>query len=221
MPTKGGCSADAPGDGILGGLAFAFWHCLPLCCLLIQLQAWELLNPNLSSIRSQLRDVNSIPRFGFGLITAISFRSILLRMLPSVLCWIFITSERWKPPIPFDDEPPGGVEPKKWRKKVKEAGAFGKHARSDHDRAYEYNHVFMEAYLVCAVAAHSRLKRPTPDCLRFIFWLWFDFQYPHLVERLPVAFESRNVEQLKKISRTKFLQIFGPQFVGNPPRPDQ
>jgi hypothetical protein len=120
-----------------------------------------------------------------------------------------------------DDEPPGGVEPKKWRKKVKEAGAFGKHARSDYDLTYEYNHIFMEAYLVCAVAAHSRLTRPTPDCLRFIFWLWFDFQYPHLVEQLPVAFESRDVEQLKKISRTKFLQIFGPQFIGNPPKPDQ
>lgn len=128
---------------------------------------------------------------------------------------------KWKPPIPFDDEGnPGGAEPKKWRKKVKEAGAFGKHARSDHDLTFEYNHVFMEAYLVCAVSAHSRLEKPTPDCLRFIFWFWFDLQYPHLVKPLPVTFQ-RDVEQLKKISRTKFLQIFGPQFVGNPPKPDQ
>ena len=44
---------------------------------------------------------------------------------------------KWKAPIPFDDEgKPGGSEPKKWRKKVKEAGAFGKHARSDHDLTY-------------------------------------------------------------------------------------
>ena len=129
---------------------------------------------------------------------------------------------KWKQPIPFDDEGnPGGAEPKKWRKKVKEAGAFGKHARSDHDLTYEYNHIFMEAYLVCAVAAHSRLEKPASDCLRFIFWLWFDLQYPHLVKPLPVTFESSNVEQLKKIPRTKFLQIFGPQFIGNPPKPDQ
>lgn len=129
---------------------------------------------------------------------------------------------KWKRPIPFDDEGnPGGAEPKKWRKKVKEAGAFGKHARSDHDLTYEYNHIFMEAYLVCAVSAHSRLKKPTSDCLRFIFWLWFDLQYPHLVKPLQVALESSNVEQLKKLSRTKFLRIFGPQFVGNPPKPDR
>jgi len=129
---------------------------------------------------------------------------------------------RWKPPIPFDDEgKPGGAEPKKWRKKVKEAGAFGKHACSDHDLTYEYNHIFMEAYLVCAVSAHSRLKKPTSDCLRFIYWLWFDLQYPHWVKPPQVTLESSNVEQFKKLSRTKFLQIFGPQFVGNPPKPDR
>jgi hypothetical protein len=128
---------------------------------------------------------------------------------------------KWKQPIPFDDEgDPGGAEPKKWRKKVKEAGAFGKHARSDHDLTFEYNHIFMEAYLVCAVSAHSRLEKPPSDCLRFIYWLWFDLQYPHYVKPLQVTVESSKGEQLKKLSRTKFLQIFGPQFVGNPPKPD-
>lgn len=133
----------------------------------------------------------------------------------------YYQSQKWGRPMPFDDDPGKSTdEQRKWRDKVREAGTFGKHARHDHDLAYEYNPIFIEAYITFAITAHARLENVGPGSLQTVFSFWFWFHYPEHVERAPVLPHGFDVEHCRKLSRGEFLQEFGPEFVGNPPRPD-
>jgi hypothetical protein len=128
--------------------------------------------------------------------------------------------KKWKPPIPFDEtDNPRGVTPKAWRKKVREAGAFGKHARWDHDLDYEFNPLFIESFLACAVSAHGKLQGTHKGSLRTLFALWFSSRYPQLAEANPMATEGIAVDQVGKMSKAEFFQQFGADFIGHPPRP--
>ena len=123
----------------------------------------------------------------------------------------------WGRPMPFDDDPSRTTpEQRKWRDKLREAAAFAKHARHDHDKSYEFNPIFNESYLAFAITAHSRLENVGPESLQTVFSLWFWLHFPEFVIRhppLPFGFE---VDQLRKLSRREFFEKFGGDFIGNP-----
>src|SRR5207249_8275234 len=74
------------------------------------------------------------------------------------------------------------IKAREAREKIREAGAFAKHARHDHDLAYEYNPIFTELYLHCAVMAHTELDDYDMHGLRTIFCLYFGVRWPHLFD---------------------------------------
>jgi hypothetical protein len=127
-------------------------------------------------------------------------------------------ARKWPLPIPFDD--PAGKESKKLRKKLREAGTYGKHARTDHDLAYEYSEVFIESYLAAAVAAYGRLREPKRDGLLTLFSFWFAIRNPTLVEFHPVMPGSLDVERIRQGSRAEYFREHGGYFIGNPPSPE-
>ena len=132
----------------------------------------------------------------------------------------FYQEKKWGRPMPFDDDPTKSTdEQRKWRDKVREAGAFGKHARKDHDRSYEYNAVFIECYLAFAITAHAKLENVGSGSLQTAFTFWFWLHYPEFVERVPVLPQGFDVEHFRKLSRSEFLPEYGGD-AGNPPRPD-
>jgi len=119
-------------------------------------------------------------------------------------------ARKWGRPMPLDDDPAKTTpEQRKWRDKVREAGAFGKHARWDHDRAYEYNPVFIECYLAFAITAHGRLEDVGPGSLQTAFSIWFWLHYPKFVERAPNLPYGFDVEGSRKLSRRAFFKKFG------------
>jgi hypothetical protein len=129
-------------------------------------------------------------------------------------------------PLPFNTKyMPEGMtteELRERRKRIKEAGTFAKHARHDHDLLYEYNPVFTELYIHCAVMAHTTLEDYDMHGLRSIFCLYFGARWPQFFQfdAFPVPDERIDIERVKELSRTEFFQEFGGDFVGNPPRPD-
>ena len=131
-------------------------------------------------------------------------------------------AENWPKPIPFDDTEaaPQGMRHRDWRDKAREAGNFGKHARTDTNFAYEYNPIFAESYLASAISAQNRLEKAASHGLIALFSLWFGAHYPNLVETAPVPTKSVAIDDIRQMSRTEFLKEFGPQFIGNAPRPD-
>lgn len=123
-------------------------------------------------------------------------------------------------PMPFDDDASKTTpEQKKWRKKLKEAGTFGKHARTDHDRAYEYNSIFIETQIAFAITAHARLEKVGRNSLQTLFSLWFWVHYPEFSETSPNHAERIDVQSLRKLSRREFFDEFAGQFVPNAKRP--
>ncbi len=127
-------------------------------------------------------------------------------------------ARKWPPPIPFDD--PAGAESRKLRNKLREAGTYGKHARKDHDLAYEYSETFIEGYLAAAVSALSRLRQLRKGGVLILFWIWFGSRNPTLVQTVPISTERLDVERIARMARAEFFLEFGGDFVGNPPRPD-
>ena len=129
-------------------------------------------------------------------------------------------------PMPFNTKfmPDGTTteEARKIRKKLREAGAFAKHARHDHDLLYEYNPIFTEIYIHLAIMAHIALVDYDMKGLRSIFTLYFGARFPQFFtfDTFPVPDERIDIERVKKLSRTEFFQEYGGDFVGNPPRPD-
>jgi hypothetical protein len=123
-------------------------------------------------------------------------------------------------PMPFDDDPSKTTDQQRqWRKKLKEAGTFGKHARTDHDRRYQYNPIFVECQIGFAITAHARLERVGRNSLQTLFSLWFWVHYPEFCETSPESPESFDVEALRKLSRREFFDEFGGQFLNNPSAP--
>lgn len=124
--------------------------------------------------------------------------------------------------MPFDDDPNKTTpERRKWRDKVREAGAFAKHASRDHDLSYEYNPVFIECYIAFAITAHARLENVGPGSLQTCFSFWFWLHYPEHVETAPVLPQGFDVEHFRKLSRSEFLEEFGGDRFRDPPRPDK
>lgn len=126
-------------------------------------------------------------------------------------------ARKWGRPMPFDDDPNRTTsEKRKWRDKLREAGAFGKHARWDHDKSYEYNPVFVEDLLAFAIMAHAKLENVGAGSLQTVFSLWFWIHNPEHIVRHPPLPEGFDVDQLRKLSRREFFQNFGGDFIGNP-----
>jgi hypothetical protein len=123
----------------------------------------------------------------------------------------------WGRPMPLDDDPKLTTPQRRnYRKKVREAGAFGKHAQYDHDRAYQYSKSFIKAYLAFAITAHARLEDVGPGGLQPMFSLWFSLHYPHLIESAPILPQGFDIHHARKLSRGEFFRHFGGDFVGRP-----
>jgi hypothetical protein len=120
-------------------------------------------------------------------------------------------------PMPFDDDASKTTpEQRKWRKKLKEAGTFGKHARADHDRAYQYSPIFIECQIAFAITAHAKLEKVGRNSLQTLFSLWFWMHYPEFTETSPKHPERIDVQTLRKLSRCEFFEKFGRQFIPPP-----
>ena len=133
-------------------------------------------------------------------------------------------------PVPFNPKhmPEGitTVEVRKAREKIREAGAFAKLARWDADLAYEYNPMFTEQYLYCAILALIEAGyKDDAHGLRNLFSFRYGMMHPRLFDpRLrayQLIYEGVDIERLSQLSRIEFLRECGGwHFIGNPPRPE-
>jgi hypothetical protein len=135
-------------------------------------------------------------------------------------------------PMPFNTEymAEGTTteQARKIRDKLREAGAFAKHARHDHDMVYEYSPGFTEIYLYLAIMSYTEMVTYDLHNRRSLFHLFclrFGFQWPEFQalggKVFPVLDESFDRKHFQKLSRAEFFQELGGDFIGNPPRPDK
>lgn len=124
--------------------------------------------------------------------------------------------------IPFDSEPPAGMSAKDWLNLIKQSQVFAKHARQDHAKHGAYSVEETELFLWFVVLTNGRWTESV-HFLPKLFAFWFGLQHPGTLpfsDRFTQRKEAADVDALKKLSRFKFFQKFGGEFVGSPPRPD-
>lgn len=139
---------------------------------------------------------------------------------------LFQKHKKGRRPFPFDEkDTPPGMTPRDARNMIREAENFAKHARSDHDKSFDYGFDQVTAYLYCAVAAYFNFtQKHEPSTLHGLFWTRYGMMHPTIfrdgVLRLRPE-QIAEVERLKTLSRKEYFNDRGKKFVSAPPAPDE